>query len=88
MNIILQYTGTIEIEPGLILENPKMEVVSVLDYNISTNIFKIEVHFWEVLYRFSRTYETTNPGLNSLSLSQVFDFVESHPLLSQFEIVV
>ena len=72
---------------GLVLENPKMQVVAVSDYNISSNSFSIEVHFWELLHKHSRTYKAVNPGLNSLSLSQVFQFVQSHPILSQFDII-
>ncbi len=85
--ITLEYIGTITIEPDLVLTNPKMQVVKVVDYDIETNMFSIEVHFWETLYKHSRTYTTVNSGLNSLSLSQVFTFVGTHPILSQFTII-
>ena len=76
-------TSNITIEEGLEMSNPKMEIMSVF-YNIKTNEFSIEVHFWENKYIHSRSFSTVNGSPGSLSMEAVMVFVAEHPILSQF----
>ena len=81
--MVLEYTGTIAIEEGLELTNPKMETMSVF-YNLKTNEFSIEVHFWETKYVHSRMFKTVNESPGSLTMEAVLAYVAAHPILSQF----
>ena len=81
--MIFEYKGEIQIEEGLTLMNPKMELISVF-YNLKTNEFKLEAHFWETKYRHSRVFTTTNPNPGSLTMEAVMEFVMTHEVLSQF----
>ena len=81
--MILQFKGELEIEEGLTLLDPNMELISV-NYDLKTNEFKLEVHFWESKYRHSRLYTSVNEFPGSLDLKYVLKFVSSHPILSLF----
>ena len=81
--MIFEYKGEIEIEQGLTLMNPKMELISVF-YNLKTNEFKLEAHFWETKYTHSRVFTTTNPNTGSLTMEALLEFVNEHPILSLF----
>ena len=85
--MILEYNGEIQIEEGLELLNPKMEIMMV-HYNLKTNEFSIEVHFWENKFIHSRTFDTVNEQPGSLTMEAVMSFVNNHPVLSQFNIQV
>jgi len=84
--MILEFNGEIQIEDGLVLLNPKMEIMNV-HYNLKTNEFSIEVHFWESKFTHSRTFETVNEEPGSLTMDAVMAFVMSHPILSQFKAI-
>jgi len=84
--MIFEHIGIIEIEEGLTLENPKMELQSVY-YNLITNAFELEVHFWETKYRHSRMFTASNDVTGSLSMEQIVTFVGTHPILSQFNVI-
>jgi len=84
----LQYNnGEIQIEEGVTLLNPKMDVIGV-HYNIITNTYIIEVEFYENLFRFNRTYDGQGEVGMTFSMANVITFVSTHPLLSQFEAIV
>lgn len=85
--ILANPQSILKIEEGLELGNPKMEIMSVF-YNLKTNEFSIEVHFWEYKNRHSRTYDTINETPGSLSMEQVMRFVNNHPILSLFTLQV
>ena len=85
--MILEYKGEIQIEEGLTLMNPKMELISVF-YNLKTNEFKLELHFWETRYRHSRSFDAVNNTPGILTMEAVMGFVNEHPILSQFKEVV
>tara|TARA_R110000765_G_scaffold71466_2_gene138721 strand:- start:1292 stop:1588 length:297 start_codon:yes stop_codon:yes gene_type:complete len=80
---LLNPDSIIVVEEGLELGNPKMEIMSVF-YNLKTNEFSIEVHFWENKSRHSRNFSTVNAAPGSLTMDAVMTFVATHPVLSQF----
>lgn len=82
--MIFEYIGELEIEPGLIMLNPKMELTKVKDYDLKTNTFSIEVAFWELKNRHIRYFETLNPSPGSLSMDVILNFVTNHPILGLF----
>jgi len=77
----------IEIEEGLTLSNPKMELMNV-NYDLKTNQFELTVDFWETKYRHAIRYEIFNDKPGSLNLEYLLEFVANHPILSQFTEVV
>jgi len=81
--MIFEYIGTIEIEAGLILESPKMEIQTVF-YNLKTNRFLIEIHFWETKFPHSRSFEAVNPNPGSLNMEAILEYISEHEVLSQF----
>ena len=83
--MIFEYKNTIEIESGLTLQNPKMEIMFVF-YNVKTNEFKISIDFWETKFRHQRVFEAINPNPGGLSMQFLLDFISEHPILSQFTI--
>lgn len=85
--MILEYKGEIQIEEGLTLMNPKMELISVF-YNLKTNEFKLELHFWETRYRHSRSFPVLNDSPGSLNIEYIMNFVSEHAILSLFSEVV
>jgi len=85
--MIFEYNGVIRIDEGLELMNPKMEIM-IVHYDITTNEFDLEIHFWELLKRHNRMFKTTNNAPGSLSMENVLDFVEAHPILGQFDLIV
>tara|TARA_R110000765_G_scaffold164673_3_gene269727 strand:+ start:2533 stop:2796 length:264 start_codon:yes stop_codon:yes gene_type:complete len=87
MIVILEHIGEIQIEEGLELLNPKMQLMSV-EYDLIENTFQLEVHFWESKYRFSRQFQGVNTDVNGLTVDVVMDFVTTHPILSQFGEIV
>jgi len=82
--VLANPTNTITIMEGLELGSPKMEIMSVF-YNLKTNEFSIEVHFWETKHRHSRNFNTVNAAPGSLTMEAIMAFVASHPILSQFK---
>ena len=81
--MIFEYKGEIEIEEGLTLLDPKMELMGV-HYNLKTNEFRLEAHFWETRYRHSRSFDAVNNAPGSLTMEAVLEFVNEHPILSLF----
>jgi hypothetical protein len=83
MIVILEHIGEIQIESGLTLLNPTMQLMSV-EYDLIENTFQLEVHFWENLYTFSRQFEGVNTDVTGLTVVVVMNYVGAHPILSQF----
>jgi hypothetical protein len=79
----MQYTGNLEIETGLTLQDPTMEIVSI-NYDWTNDNVTVEVHFSEGIYKHSRSYSFTNEGGQELTTTDVMQFVSSHTLLGQF----
>ena len=82
--MILQFKGELEIEEGLTLLDPKMELMRV-HYDLKTNEFKLEVYFWETKFIHSRSYTAVNEFPGSLDLAYVLKFVNEHTILSKFK---
>lgn len=77
-------TGLTQIENGLQLNNPFFEVVKIT-LDINSNEFEVEVHFYESFYRHSRSYKGITEN-NTINNNVIANFINSHELLSQFEI--
>ncbi len=85
--VLANPTNNLIIEEGMEMSNPKMEIISVL-YDLKTNEFSIEIHFWESKLKHSRSYKTINDAPGSLTMEAVMAFIASHPILSLFTEVV
>ena len=84
MIVILEHIGEIQIDADLTLLNPTMQLMNV-DYNLIDNTFKLEVHFWESKYRFSRRFDSVNTDVNALTVDVIMNYIGTHPILSQFQ---
>ena len=85
--MIFEHTGIIVIEEGLELENSKMEIMEIR-YDLITNQFDIEIHFWETKHRHSRTFNTINSEPGSLSMDYVTNYVMSHEVLGLYNPII
>jgi len=78
--------GQIEIETGLILNNPTLNVKNVL-YDWINDTVKIEVLFNEneSIINHSRTYEFDNSDKEELTKLDIYNFIKSNDVLKVFE---
>ena len=80
----MKATGKIEIEQGLTLNNPTLQIVNV-SYNWLNNKVSIEIHFNEENSNFkhSRSYEFE--ALKELTSIDILNLVSNHKVLKSFK---
>ena len=79
----MKATGTIEIEEGLILLNPEMEIVKST-YDWLNDTVQVECYFTEGLYKHSRTFEFDNSLKKELTSTDIVALIIGHPKLDKF----
>jgi len=78
--------GKIKIEEGLVLNNPKMEIIDI-HYPQSTNNVVVDLYFIEEnsTGKHSRTYIFNNENGADLGYADVLAMVKSHDILCLFK---
>lgn len=78
--------GHIEIENGLILNNPTLKINAV-NYDWSNYDVFIECMFNEenALFKHSRTYKFSSEGTGELTSTDIIGFIKGHEILKVFK---
>ena len=85
MAYYFSFTGILEIEEGLSMNNPKFTPRRVIyDLHESTYLLQIDFTEGDGIYPTSRNYPVENKGEDSLSMSVIVSFINNHPVLQQF----
>jgi hypothetical protein len=81
-----QAQGQIEIEDGLVLNNPSLEINTV-NYDWTSYDVYVECIFTEEnsLYKHSRTYKFSSEGNGELTSTDIINFIKGHEILNVFE---
>jgi hypothetical protein len=78
--------GHIEIESGLILNNPTLQIVKV-NYDWANYDVFVECLFTEEnsIYKHSRTFTFSSEGSGELTSTDIVNFIKGHSVLNVFE---
>ena len=79
----MKATGTIEIEEGLILLSPTMEIVKST-YDWLNDTVQVECYFTEGIYKHSRSFEFVNSTKKELTSNDIIKLITEHPKLNKF----
>jgi hypothetical protein len=76
--------GEIEIEEGLTLLNPDMEIVKST-YDWLNDTVHVECYFSEGVYKHSRTFDFDNSTKKELTSNDIIKLITEHPKLNKFK---